>query len=152
MSGRGAAGLELLGGPHLPGRTPRPPEVAFTPLKAALEGVCDPGALAASAAFRAARELFEARCYWEAHELFEAVWMRLPPAGAERVLLRGLIQLANAGLKARMGRAAAAARILGLADAALAEAGGRLPGGGMGLSPRDIAASRRQAAGEEARE
>ena len=48
--------------------------------------------------------------------------MCLPPASAERHLLQGLIQLANAGLKARMGRRAAALRILDLADAAFREA------------------------------
>jgi len=148
MTRAGAAGLGLLGVPHLPGRTPRPPEAAFAPLKAALGTAGDTGALAASAAFAAAQDLFERRYYWEAHELYEAVWMRLLPAGPERVLLRGLIQLANAGLKARMGRAAAARRILALADAALAEAAVR--GGGMGLNPERIARFRAQAAEETA--
>lgn len=139
---------QLVGGPHLPGLTPRPPEAAFAPLKAALAGADDADELAASGAFGAAQRLFMRRYYWEAHEMFEAVWMRLPPASAERVLLRGLIQLANAGLKARMGRERAAARILALADAALAEAAARAPAGAMGLAPGAIAAFRRQAAGE----
>ncbi|WP_111734522.1 DUF309 domain-containing protein [Roseovarius amoyensis] len=139
---------DLVGGPHLPGRTPRPPEAAFAPLKAALEGADDPAALAASAAFGAALRLFERRYYWEAHEMFEAVWIRLPPASAERVLLRGLIQLSNAGLKARMGRGRATARILALADADLAEVAARAPAGAMGLTPGALAALRCQAAGE----
>lgn len=143
---------DLSGGPHLPGRTPRPPETVFAPLKAGLAGLSEPADLAASTAFAAGREFFARRYYWEAHEMFEAVWIRLPPAGAERVLLRGLIQLANAGLKARMGRGRAAARILALADAALAEAELRAPGGAMGLPPGVIAALRRQAAGESADE
>lgn len=146
--GGAAVDPELVGGPHLPGRTPRPPEAVFAPLKAALAGADDPGELAASGAFGAAQRLFARRYYWEAHEMFEAVWMRLPPASAERVLLRGLIQLANAGLKARMGRGRAAARILALADAALAEAAMRAPKGAMGLTPDTIAGLRRQAAGE----
>ena len=40
--------------------------------------------------------------------------MVLPPASAERHLLQGLIQLANGGLKARMGRENAARRIAAL--------------------------------------
>lgn len=150
MSGQCAAGLDLLCEPHLPGRTPRPPEDAFAPLKAALGEGGAPAALAGSAAFAAALDLFARRYYWEAHELFEAVWVRLPPASAERVLLRGVIQLANAGLKARMGRAAAARRILDLADAALAEAARRRPGGALGLASERIAALRAQAIGEGA--
>lgn len=142
----------LRGGPHLPGRTPRPPEAGFAPLKAGLAGLSEPADLAASTAFAAAREFFARRYYWEAHEMFEAVWMRLAPASAERVLLRGLIQLANAGLKRRMGRGRAAARILALADAALAEAAARAPAGAMGLAPGAVAALRRQAAGETADE
>ena len=142
----------LPGAPHLPGRTPRPPEAAFAPFKAALEAGLEPGNLAGCAAFRAGQELFSDRYYWEAHELFEAVWIRLPPASAERVLLRGLIQLANAGLKRRMGRAAAAGRVLALADAALEEAARRMPGGQQGLPPTRIAGFRRQAAGETVEE
>lgn len=152
IGGTRAVGIRLPGPPHIPGRTPRPPEAAFAPFKAALGADLTPDDLAKSSAFSAAFDLFARRYYWEAHEMFEAVWIRLPPAGAERVLLRGLIQLANAGLKARMGRRAAAERILGLADAALAEAARRLPGVGMGLTARGIAALRRQAVGEEARE
>lgn len=100
--------------PYLPGRTDRPGPEWFAPQRG-------PGA------FAAGFEAFERGYFWEAHELWEPVWMAQPPASAERALLRGLIQLANAGLKRRMGRDAAAVRILALADAALSEALARGP-------------------------
>jgi predicted metal-dependent hydrolase len=131
--------------PHLPGRTARPAETVFAALKAGLEECRDAGA---SAAFAGGLKAFEARYYWEAHELFEAVWMALPEASAEKLFLRGLIQLANAGLKRRMGRMAAAERILGLADAALTEAARRRPGPVLGLAPERVATLRGQVAGE----
>ena len=143
----------MLGAPYLPGgQAPRPAEEALAPFKAGLEGELEPGDLARCEAFGAARALFEGRYYWEAHDVFEAVWIRLPPASAERMLVAGLIQLANAGLKGRMGKPGAARRILALADRALGEAARRLPGGGHGLPAVEVAALRRQAAREEAQE
>lgn len=106
--------------PYLPGLTPRPAEGAFDALKAGLDGL-DPAGLADSACFRAGFEAFGRRLYWEAHELWEPVWLRLPEGG-ERALVQGLIQLANCGLKRRMGRDRAAARIILLAGAALMRA------------------------------
>ncbi|MCB1391489.1 MAG: DUF309 domain-containing protein [Rhodobacteraceae bacterium] len=109
--------------PHLPGRTPRPDPALFAPLLAGVQG-SDAAALSGGAAFRAGFDAFAAGYYWEAHEFWEPVWAALPPASAERHLLRGLIQLANAGLKRRMDRPGAARRILQLAESALDEAFG----------------------------
>lgn len=109
---------------HLPGLTPRPDPALFAPARAALRGQ-DRADLASSASFHLGFEAFDAGYFWESHEFWEPVWMALPEGGAERELLRGLIQLANCGLKRRMGRDRAAARILALADAALARAFGR---------------------------
>lgn len=142
--------IAFSGAPYVPGRTARPAEECFEPLKAAISSDMTPDALARSAAFRVGLEAFAQGYYWEAHELLEAVWMCLPPACAERQLLRGLIQLANGGLKARMGRAAAVARILGLAEAALAEAYLNDPGPLMGLARDDLAGMLDQVAGEGA--
>jgi hypothetical protein len=114
--------LALPTAPHLPGRNPRPPETFFAPLKAGIVPGMTPSDLAQSAAFAAGFTLFEAGYFWEAHEVWEAVWLRLPPASRERHLMQGLIQLANVGLKRRMGRVASASRILTRADSALAEA------------------------------
>ncbi len=118
-----------MSGPHLPGRSPRPDPERFT---AAARGA-DGGLAAGFAAF-------DARHYWEAHEFWEPVWMAQPQASAGRSLMRGLIQLANAGLKQRMGREAAARRILVLAEAALAEVRGEV----LGVTQARIAAMRVQ--------
>ena len=64
--------------------------------------------------------------------------MVLPPASAERHLLQGLIQLANGGLKARMGRENAARRIAALADTALREAFLQGQEGLMGLGRAEV--------------
>ena len=136
--------------PHLPGRTPRPPESAFADLKNDLSRGLSPAELAASPAFHEGLRAFSERYYWEAHELFEAVWTYLPPASAERHLVQGLIQLANAGLKGRMERDKAAIRIGHLAESAIAEAfrGQAAP---MGLTRRDVAAMEKQAYAEIAK-
>lgn len=124
--------------PYLPGRTARPDDAFFEPLKAGLDAEMDIAALTASAAFRGGRDAFDQGYYWEAHELWEAVWMCLPPASAEKHLLRGLIQFANTGLKRRMGKDRAAERIILLAREALREAYLHRQGDLMGLSTDDI--------------
>ena len=121
--------------PHYPGRNPRPDPAFFAPALSGLEGL-SPVELAASPAFAGGLAAFRAGYYWEAHEFWEAVWSALPQASAERELMRGLIQLANAGLKRRMGREGAVARILPLAEAALREAHRR---GGESLMGLDAA-------------
>lgn len=121
--------------PHFPGRNPRPDPGTFAPLHG------DP-----EAAFHAGLAAFARRYYWEAHECWEPVWMAQPPASAGRHLLRGLIQLANAGLKRRMGRDAAATRILALAEGHLREVRG-MP---FGLSAAAAAAMRAQVVAESA--
>ncbi|MBN8293514.1 DUF309 domain-containing protein [Rhodobacter sp. NTK016B] len=135
--------------PHHPGRNPRPDPAIFAPLRVGLDSD-DPERLARSPAFSAGFEAFAARYYWEAHEIWEPVWMALPPASAERHLLRGLIQLANAALKARMGRAQAASRILPLANAALSEAFGPGNAAVMGVTRPRVASMRQQAEQESA--
>jgi len=130
--------LTLPAVPHIPGRTPRPDDAVFAAAKAGLSTGLPPERLAASAAFLGGLEALNRRYYWEAHELFEAVWLCLPPASAERHLLRALIQTANAGLKARMGRRPAAGRICALARSALAEAFLHRDGPILGLTRADV--------------
>ncbi len=56
-------------------------------------------------------DLLQAGYYWEAHEVWEAVWLATPANGPERFLLQALIQNANARLKSGMQRENAAARL-----------------------------------------
>jgi predicted metal-dependent hydrolase len=102
--------------PYVPGRTPRPPEGAYD----ALKGVADP--LEASPAWQAGRHFFAAGYDWEAHEVWEAVWMACPPNSAEVRLVQALIQIANAELKLAMDKPNAATRLCGIARAHLSEA------------------------------
>jgi hypothetical protein len=74
-------------------------------------------------AYRYGARLYVQSFFWEAHEVWEAVWKVCPPNGIERRLLRGLIALANAALKLRMGRPKAALRLLREADGTLRELG-----------------------------
>ncbi|MEQ9676270.1 MAG: DUF309 domain-containing protein [Roseovarius indicus] len=131
--------------PYLPGKTERPDEAIFESLKEGLAPGMAPEDLAQSAAFLGGMQAFEQGYFWEAHELWEAVWMVLPPASAERHLMRGVIQLANGGLKARMGRENAARRIAGLADTALREAFLQGQDRLMGLGPEDVEKMRNRA-------
>ncbi|PWE34380.1 hypothetical protein DDZ14_01350 [Maritimibacter sp. 55A14] len=81
------------------------------------------------------RRLIAEGFYWEAHEVLEPVWMNAPPNSRERHMVQAVIHLANAGLKRRMGKPRAAARL----DALAAECAGRAfagrDGAVMGLSP-----------------
>ena len=65
--------------------------------------------------------LNDAGFFWESHEVLEAVWKAAPMGGRDRILLRACIQIANAGLKQRLGRAHAVERLLGEARIELAE-------------------------------
>lgn len=121
-AGAKAMAIDLPPSPYLPGRTERPDEGYFDALKEGLETEESIEGLAASAAFQGGLAAFHREYFWEAHELWEAVWMRLPAASAERHLVQGLIQYANAGLKTRMGRQKAAGRIRELAERELEEA------------------------------
>lgn len=68
-------------------------------------------ALTSSVAWRAGWTFLNAGCYWEAHEVWEAVWLALPPNSAERRFVQAVIQLANALLKEKMNRPNAARRL-----------------------------------------
>ncbi len=67
--------------------------------------------------------LYEFGYFWEAHEVWEPVWLRCAPNSRERQTLAGLIQLANGCLKLRMGRARAAGRLAAEAARLFGEAG-----------------------------
>ena len=56
-------------------------------------------------------DLMRAGYYWEAHEVWETVWLATGANSPERLLLRMLIQNTNAQLKRKMGRTAAADKL-----------------------------------------
>ncbi|MBK6940794.1 MAG: DUF309 domain-containing protein [Planctomycetes bacterium] len=65
-------------------------------------------------------DLFNRGYFWEAHEVWEEAWHRVPPRSPVRLLLQALIQIAAASLKARGGDFV---RSRGLADSALDKLG-----------------------------
>ena len=96
---------------YVPGLTARHAEGCFEPICATAQKGMSAEQLAQSEAF--CKGLVFLRCgyFWEAHELFEPVWMALEEGSDERHLLQALIQLANAQLKLRMQRPKAASRL-----------------------------------------
>lgn len=114
--------------PYLPGQTARPAAGAFDHLKV----VSEP--LAECPAWRAGVRFFREDCFWEAHEVWEAVWMAARENSAEKVMVQGVIQLANARLKARMGRHGASVRLERMAWGLIGEAWRRADGPVMGLA------------------
>jgi len=56
-------------------------------------------------------DLFHHGYYWEAHEAWESVWFACGRRGDAAELLRGLILLAAAGVKARQGRPSGVRRL-----------------------------------------
>ncbi|TDK46183.1 DUF309 domain-containing protein [Antarcticimicrobium luteum] len=93
-----------------------------------------PAALAASDAWGAGWQYLQQGYFWEAHELFEPVWIALPPNSRQRAFVQGAIQIANAALKARMGRPRAVLRLCDIARGHL-EAAGRTGARAMGADP-----------------
>ncbi len=108
---------------YVPGETPRHPEGSFDRLTETARPGMTPAALAASDAWRAGWQFLRQGYFWEAHELFEPVWMALLPNSRERAVVQGTIQLTNAALKARMGRPRAVLRLCDLAERHLSAAG-----------------------------
>lgn len=99
---------------HIPGQTSRHGDAVFADLHATVRAGMTPDELAKSPAWAAALYWARRGYYWEAHEMAEALWSVLPEAAPERDFLRAFIQMVNAGLKRRMGRPKAAARICAL--------------------------------------
>src|SRR4051794_34800542 len=64
------------------------------------------------AVFQYGLALHDGCFFWEAHEIWEAMWKAAPMNGRDRLALRALIQIANAGLKLRQARPRAAARLV----------------------------------------
>lgn len=90
-------------------------------------------AKAGADAFAYGADLFNRGFFWEAHEVWEAVWMAAAPNSARRQALRALIQMTNACLKLAMGRRNAFARLA-------VEVAHIAPGEGLAREGLDMAA------------
>ena len=100
---------------YVPGQSERHPENAFDTIRQTARMSLSPAELARCDAFRSGLVFLDTGYYWEAHEVWEPVWMALPEGCEERAFVQGLIQLANGCLKLRMGRPKAALRLVGIA-------------------------------------
>ena len=106
---------------YVPGRTARHPDDLFDPVKSSVHRGMSPGELENSAAWATGLRYYREGFFWESHEVLEAVWMATGPNSAERRMVQAVIQLTNAALKARMGRANATRRLCDIAAAHLSE-------------------------------
>ena len=118
---------------YIPGKTPRHAEGFFDAIRNTAQPGMGPRALLGSAAFETGLAYLHAGFNWEAHEVFEPVWMALPAGSAGRDFVQGLIQLANARLKLEMGRPRAAARLCAMTRGHWQGAAGQGLGQGLGL-------------------
>ena len=120
---------------YIPGKTARHAEDAFDHLRATAAPDLDASQLSQSAAFLVGLDYLRAGYYWEAHELFEPVWMVLPNPSRERAFVQGLIQIANGFLKLKMDRPKAADRLERIARTLINSAG---TGAVMGIKQQDV--------------
>jgi uncharacterized protein len=88
--------------------------------------------------YKFAVDLFNFEYWWESHELFEALWHASGRRTREGRFFQGLIQLAAAHLKRRMGNTAAAIRLFNRARASLRQAPPHCMGIDIALLVQDI--------------
>jgi uncharacterized protein len=100
---------------YVPGQSPRHPENTFDGIRGSAQVGMSVEDLAGSDAWQAGLQFLRQGYYWEAHEVIEPVWLALP-GGPEKRLVQGVIQLANAALKHKMGRPRAVLRLCDLVD------------------------------------
>lgn len=100
---------------YVPGRTARHNEADFDAIKETAKAGLSADSLAASHAFLMGLRYLDRGFFWEAHEVFEPIWMVLPEPSRERQFVQGLIQIANGFLKLEMERPKAAARLAKIA-------------------------------------
>lgn len=112
---------------HVPGEAREADHARLAPVKAGVPLRFKSFVPANHPALRHGLALNDAGFFWECHEILEAVWMAGPQGGRDRILLRACIQIANANLKSKMQRAAAAMRLDAEAMALLDEVQARGP-------------------------
>jgi len=118
---------------YVPGQGPRHDERVFAPFHASVRTDMDVAALQESLAWRAGWVFLEQGYGWEAHEVFEPIWMALPDGTIERSFVQAAIQTANALVKQKMKRPRAVLRLCDMVESHLSACGmapvimGRVP-------------------------
>lgn len=108
---------------YVPGKNARHAEGTFDRLRETARDDLTVAELSTCKAFEVGLAYLNAGYFWEAHELFEPVWMALPNPSRERKFVQGLIQIANGLLKLKMDRPKAASRLEGIARALIEDDG-----------------------------
>ena len=106
---------------HRPGRTKHPTENLRAPVQSSLDVVITTQNWQRHDAYLYGFVLYRSGYYWEAHEIWEPVWMNCAPNSLERLMLQACIQLANAALKQELNNAKAALRLYGISADLLRE-------------------------------
>ena len=94
---------------YVPGHFPHPisdPAGHSFGMSVSKPGPIDPANWRASPEYLRGIELFEYGYYWEAHEVWESLWLAAGRTGPIADFLKGLIKLAAAGVKLRAGNTA----------------------------------------------
>ena len=103
--------ITLPGHAYVPGETERHPEETFALYHASVAQHMSPEDLQETLSWRAGLVFLDNGFFWEAHEVLEPVWMATPRDSAEHQMVQAVIQIANAALKLKMRRPAAAKRL-----------------------------------------
>ncbi|MEM7439702.1 MAG: hypothetical protein AAF393_08895 [Pseudomonadota bacterium] len=90
---------------YVPGVTKRHPDGLFDNLCATAEPGMTNQELADSDAWSSAHGYFQAGYFWEARQVWRAVCAYIPPQSEDWLVGQAAIQLADAGLHVRMGKA-----------------------------------------------
>ena len=105
----------LPGYKHLPGKNARPDDGLLESIAHNATAETLDANYRSNTAWHYGIRLFNNGFYWETHEVLEAVWNNAAPNSREKHLVQGVIQMANAQLKANLKQEKAATRLQALA-------------------------------------
>jgi hypothetical protein len=96
---------------HIPGINPRPNLTFLESISAYAHPKTEEKNWKTNIPWLYGIQLFNGAYYWEAHEVWETVWMNAPPNSHEKQFVQGIIHLANGLLKIKMKRPKAATKL-----------------------------------------
>ena len=129
-----AATLPLPTYKHQPGVNPRPTDGFLESIAEQAPANISSDNASSNEVWLYGLRLIEEGYYWEAHEILEPVWFNAKPNSRERFFIQGIIQFANATLKAEMRKPKAALRLCALCDELLTNASSQADDNLMGIS------------------
>lgn len=125
---------------YVPGRSSRHAEDLFDRFK--VDASMDDGQFASSNAWQFGLAFLVDGYFWESHEVLESIWLAAAQNSAQKCMVQGIIQLANAGLKFKMKQEDAGNRLLIMADGLIGEASRRGGLAVLGLSSAKVSSLR----------